>query len=135
MIFQDPLSGLNPVFSVGDQIVEVIMAHRRISREQAKAQAIDVLDRVQIPDARRRFDHYTHQFSGGMRQRVLTAMAIVLGPQVLIAEEPTTALDGTVQAQILDLLDDLRRETGMADVLITHDLGIVARNAESMAVL
>jgi len=135
IIFQDPMSGLNPVFSVGEQIGEVLRAHRRISPAQAKTQAIDLLNRVQIPDARRRFDHYPHQFSGGMRQRVLTAMAIAHGPQVLIADEPTTALDVTVQAQVLDLIDSLRREAGMAVVLITHDLGIVARHADRMVVM
>ena len=135
MIFQDPLSGLNPVFSVGEQIVEVILAHRDISRAQAKVRAIGLLERMQIPDAARRFDHYPYQFSGGMCQRVLIAMAIALGPQVLIADEPTTALDVTVQAQVLDLIDSLRRETGMAVVLITHDLGIVARHADRVAVM
>ena len=135
MIFQDPLSGLNPVFSVGEQIVEVIRAHRRISRSDATAQAIELLERMQIPDARRRFGHFPHQFSGGMCQRVLIAMAIALGPKVLIADEPTTALDVTVQAQVLDLIDSLRRETGMAVVLITHDLGIVARHADRVAVM
>jgi len=135
MIFQDPLSGLNPVFTVGDQIVEVLRAHRRISRRQAREKAVELLERVQIPDPRRRLDDYPHQFSGGMRQRVLTAMAIAHEPQVLIADEPTTALDVTVQAQVLDLIDTLRRETGMAVVLITHDLGIVARHADSMTVM
>ena len=135
MIFQDPLSGLNPVFTVGQQIVEVLQAHLPIGAAQAKNRAIELLEKVQIPDARRRFDHYPHQFSGGMRQRVLTAMAIALDPKVLIADEPTTALDVTVQAQVLDLIDGLRRDTGMAVVLITHDLGIVARHAERMAVM
>ena len=135
MIFQDPLSGLNPVFSIGDQIVEVLRAHRRLSRSQAREWAVELLARVQIPDPWRRLDDYPHQFSGGMRQRVLTAMAIAHEPRVLIADEPTTALDVTVQAQILDLIDGLRRETGMAVVLITHDLGIVARHADSMTVM
>ena len=135
MIFQDPLSGLNPVFSVGDQIVEVLRAHRKMSHADARAKAISLLDRVQIPDPQRRLDDFPHQFSGGMRQRVLTAMAIAHGPKVLIADEPTTALDVTVQAQVLDLIDALRRDTGMAVVLITHDLGIVARHADRMAVM
>jgi oligopeptide transport system ATP-binding protein len=135
MIFQDPLSGLNPVFTVGQQIVEVLQAHLPLGAAQAKTRAIGLLEKVQIPDAARRFDHYPHQFSGGMRQRVLTAMAIALDPKVLIADEPTTALDVTVQAQVLDLIDGLRRDTGMAVVLITHDLGIVARHADRMAVM
>ena len=135
MIFQDPLSGLNPVFTIGDQIVEVLRAHRSIGRKDARKEAIKLLERVQIPDAHRRLDDFPHQFSGGMRQRVLTAMAIAHGPQVLIADEPTTALDVTVQAQVLDLLDGLRRDAGMAVVLITHDLGIVARHADRMVVM
>ena len=135
MIFQDPLSGLNPVFTVGDQLVEVLKAHSKMGRGEARAKAISLLDRVQIPDPQRRLDDFPHQFSGGMRQRVLTAMAIAHGPKVLIADEPTTALDVTVQAQVLDLIDALRRDTGMAVVLITHDLGIVARHADRMAVM
>ena len=135
MIFQDPLSGLNPVFTVGDQIAEVLQAHRKMSRGEARAEAIRLLERVQIPDAPRRLDDFPHQFSGGMRQRVLTAMAIAHGPKVLIADEPTTALDVTVQAQVLDLIDALRRDAGMAVVLITHDLGIVARHADRVAVM
>jgi oligopeptide transport system ATP-binding protein len=135
MIFQDPLSGLNPVFTVGEQIAEVLRAHRRIGRTEARREAVRLLERVQIPDAARRLDDYPHQFSGGMRQRVLTAMAIAHSPKVLIADEPTTALDVTVQAQVLELLDTLRREAGMAVVLITHDMGIVARHADRMAVL
>jgi oligopeptide/dipeptide ABC transporter ATP-binding protein len=135
MIFQDPLSGLNPVFTVGDQIIEVLRAHRKISRSDARKQAIALLERVQIPDAQRRLDDFPHQFSGGMRQRVLTAMAIANGPRVLIADEPTTALDVTVQAQVLDLIDTLRRDAGMAVVLITHDLGLVARHADRMSVM
>lgn len=135
MIFQDPLSSLNPVFTVGDQLIEVLRAHRSMSRAAARAEAIRLLERVQIPDAGRRLEDYPHQFSGGMRQRVLTAMAIAHEPEVLIADEPTTALDVTVQAQVLDLIDGLRRETGMAVVLITHDLGIVARHADRMSVM
>ena len=135
MIFQDPLSGLNPVFTVGDQLIEVLRAHSKMSRGEARAKAISLLDRVQIPDPQRRLHDFPHQFSGGMRQRVLTAMAIAHGPRVLIADEPTTALDVTVQAQVLDLIDALRRDTGMAVVLITHDLGIVARHADRMAVM
>ncbi|MCA3423079.1 MAG: ABC transporter ATP-binding protein [Roseomonas sp.] len=135
MVFQDPLTGLNPVFRIGDQIIEVLRAHLPISRAEARERAIALLARVQIPDPARRVDDYPHQFSGGMRQRVLIAMAIALGPRVLIADEPTTALDVTVQAQVLDLLTDLREADGMAMVLITHDLGVVARQADRVAVM
>ncbi len=135
MVFQDPLTGLNPVFRVGDQIVEVLRAHLSIGRREARQRSVELLARVQIPDPGRRVDDYPHQFSGGMRQRVLIAMAISLGPRVLIADEPTTALDVTVQAQVLDLLGDLRDAEGMAMVLITHDLGVVARQADRVAVM
>jgi oligopeptide/dipeptide ABC transporter ATP-binding protein len=135
IVFQDPLTALNPVFTIGDQIIEVIRAHMAITRSAARKQAVEVLARVQIPDPHRRIDDYPHQFSGGMRQRALIAMAIALGPKVLIADEPTTALDVTVQAQVLELLRDLKRETGMGLVLITHDLGVVARHADRVAVL
>ena len=135
MVFQDPLTGLNPVFRIGDQITEVLRAHLPISRQAARERAIELLARVQIPDPARRVNDYPHQFSGGMRQRVLIAMAIALGPRVLIADEPTTALDVTVQAQVLDLLTDLRQADGMAMVLITHDLGVVARQADRVAVM
>ena len=135
MVFQDPLTALNPVFTIGSQIIEVLRAHLSLSRAAARDRAIEILARVHIPDPHRRIDDYPHQFSGGMRQRALIAMAIALGPKVLIADEPTTALDVTVQAQVLELLGDLKRETGMALVLITHDLGIVARHADRIAVL
>jgi oligopeptide transport system ATP-binding protein len=135
MVFQDPLTALNPLFTIGAQIIRVIRAHRRVSHQEARALAVKVLRRVHIPDPDRRIDDYPHQLSGGMRQRVLIAMAIALGPKVLIADEPTTALDVTVQAQILELLDELRRDTGMALILITHDLGLVARYAERVAVM
>ena len=135
MVFQDALTALNPVFTIGDQLIEVIRAHRRVPRAAARAQAIAMLARVQIPSPERRIDDYPHHLSGGMRQRVLIAMAIALGPLVLIADEPTTALDVTVQAQILELLADLRRESGMALVLISHDLGLVAKYADRVAVM
>jgi oligopeptide transport system ATP-binding protein len=134
MVFQDPLSALNPVFSIGSQIVEVLRAHLPIGKREARERAIALLERVHIPDPRRRVDDYPHQLSGGMRQRALIAMAIALGPRVLIADEPTTALDVTVQAQILELLAELQDETGMGLVLITHDLGLVARHADRVAV-
>lgn len=135
MVFQDPLSGLNPVFRIGEQIIEAIRAHRRMSRRDARAEAIRLLERVHIPAASSRIDDYPHQLSGGMRQRALIAMAIALDPAVLIADEPTTALDVTVQAQILELLSDIQNETGMGMVLITHDLGLVARHADRVAVM
>ena len=135
MIFQDPLNCLNPTMKVGRQITEALRYHEGLSGAAARARAIELLDRVQIPEARTRVDHYPFQFSGGMRQRVMIAMAISGSPKVLIADEPTTALDVTVQAQILDLLRDLQRENGMGIVLITHDLGVVARMADEVAVM
>jgi oligopeptide/dipeptide ABC transporter ATP-binding protein len=135
MIFQDPLSSLHPLYRVGWQIEEMIRSHRRVDRRTARARAVELLDMVGIPQAARRLDDYPHQFSGGMRQRVMIAMAIALDPKILIADEPTTALDVTVQAQVMDLLKDLQRETGMGLVLITHDLGVVNEVADSVAVM
>src|SRR5215472_17149184 len=136
MIFQEPMTSLNPVFTVGDQITEAMRAHdRKTSGSELKARAIDALNRVRIPAPARRFDEYPHQMSGGMRQRVMIAMALACSPDLLIADEPTTALDVTVQAQILDLLRDLQQQTGMAIILITHDLGIVAEMANEVAVM
>jgi oligopeptide transport system ATP-binding protein len=135
MIFQDALSALNPVYSVGFQIGEMFRAHRGVSRKEAKRHAVELMDRVRIPAAAERVNDYPHQFSGGMRQRVMIAMAIALDPKILIADEPTTALDVTVQAQVMDLLKDLQRETGMGLVLITHDLGVVNEVADNVAVM
>jgi peptide/nickel transport system ATP-binding protein/oligopeptide transport system ATP-binding protein len=136
MIFQEPMTSLNPVFTVGDQITEAMRAHdRQASTRELKARAIAALDRVRIPSPARRFDDYPHQMSGGMRQRVMIAMALSCNPDLLIADEPTTALDVTVQAQILDLLRDLQQQSGMAIVLITHDLGVVAEMADEVAVM
>jgi peptide/nickel transport system ATP-binding protein/oligopeptide transport system ATP-binding protein len=136
MIFQEPMTSLNPVFTVGDQITEAMRAHdRTTSSAVLKARAIDALTRVRIPAPARRFDEYPHQMSGGMRQRVMIAMALACAPDLLIADEPTTALDVTVQAQILDLLRELQQQTGMAIILITHDLGIVAEMANEVAVM
>jgi len=136
MIFQEPMTSLNPVFTVGAQIVEAISAHdRSVSTAGLRARAIQALDRVRIPAAARRFDEYPHQMSGGMRQRVMIAMALACSPDLLIADEPTTALDVTVQAEILDLLRELQQESGMAIILITHDLGVVAEMADEVAVM
>ena len=135
MIFQEPMSSLNPVHRVGDQIVEVLRAHELLSREAARRRAVELLERVQIAEPARRFDDYPHQLSGGQRQRVMIAIAIACGPQLLIADEPTTALDVTVQAQVLALLDSLRRELRMALLLITHDLGVVAEYADRVLVM
>ncbi|PZW51026.1 oligopeptide/dipeptide ABC transporter ATP-binding protein [Humitalea rosea] len=135
MIFQEPMTSLNPAFCAGNQIAEVLALHRGLSRHAAYEEAIRALDQVRIPDARRRAAQYPHQLSGGMRQRVMIAMALACRPKLLIADEPTTALDVTVQAQILELLDELKRETGTAIVLITHDLGVVADHAEQVVVM
>ncbi len=135
MIFQEPMTSLNPVFTAGDQIAEAIMLHQNVSRAEALSRAVALLDRVGIPEARRRADDYPHQLSGGMRQRVMIAMAVSCQPKVLIADEPTTALDVTVQAQIFDLLNDLQRETGAAIMLITHDMGAIAEMADRVAVM
>ena len=136
MIFQEPMTSLNPVFTIGDQITEAMRAHDRSrSAAEMRKRAIDALDRVRIPAAARRLDDYPHQMSGGMRQRVMIAMALACSPDLLIADEPTTALDVTVQAQILDLLRELQTQSGMAIILITHDLGIVAETADEVAVM
>ncbi len=135
MIFQDPLSAFDPFFSVGNQIGEVFRLHTGASRRAARERAVTLLDRVRIPDAARRVDAYPHELSGGMRQRALIAMALACGPSVLVADEPTTALDVTVQAQILDLLDELRTDLGMALVLVTHDLGVVAGSVDEVLVM
>ena len=135
MVFQDALSALNPVFSVGYQIAETLRVREGMPRRDALAKAIELMERVRIPDAAGRVHDYPHEFSGGMRQRVTIAMALALNPAVLIADEPTTALDVTVQAQILDLLAELRRDLNMALILITHDLGVVAEVADRIAVM
>jgi peptide/nickel transport system ATP-binding protein len=135
MIFQDPLSSLHPFFKIGDQLVEAVQAHRDVTKSQALDRAVEMLELVGIPDARRRAAGYPHEFSGGMRQRVMIAMALVNDPKLLIADEPTTALDVTVQAQILELMARLQAERGMAIVIITHDLGIVAELAGEVAVM
>jgi peptide/nickel transport system ATP-binding protein len=135
MIFQDPLSSLHPFYKVGKQLVEAVQAHKYMSRQQAKERAIEYLGMVGIPDPRRRFDNYPHEFSGGMRQRAMIAMALINEPRLLIADEPTTALDVTVQAQILDLIARLQNELDMAVILITHDLGVVAEVTDTIAVM
>ncbi|MFI8002312.1 dipeptide ABC transporter ATP-binding protein [Streptomyces sp. NPDC086010] len=135
MVFQDPLSSLDPYYAVGDQIAEVYRVHTRASRRAARARAVEVLDRVGIPDAARRSRSRPHEFSGGMRQRALIAMALACEPRLLIADEPTTALDVTVQAQILDLLHGLRRETGMGLLLVTHDVGVAAESVDDVLVM
>ncbi len=135
MVFQDALTALNPAFTVGDQIAELFQVHRGVNRSEALKRAVEMLDRVRIPSAQSRVKDYPHQFSGGMRQRVMIAMGLALDPDLLIADEPTTALDVTVQAQILELLRDITAERGMALILITHDLGVAAEIADRIAVM
>ncbi|UGQ09452.1 ABC transporter ATP-binding protein [Yinghuangia sp. ASG 101] len=135
MIFQDALSALNPVLSVGKQLGEMFRVHRGMSRREAKAKAVELMDLVRIPAAKARVDDYPHQFSGGMRQRIMIAMAMALEPDLIIADEPTTALDVTVQAQVMDLLAALQREFHMGLILITHDLGVVADVADNIVVM
>jgi oligopeptide/dipeptide ABC transporter ATP-binding protein len=135
MIFQDPLSALNPVFKVGHQVAEVIQAHEKIGRIPARRRAVELLAEVGIPNARQRAQEYPHQYSGGMRQRAMIAMALALDPVLLLADEPTTALDVTVQAQIMTLLRKLQEDRGTAIVLITHDLGVVAGHADRVLVM
>ena len=135
MIFQDALSSLNPVLSVGQQLGEMFVVHRGMSRGDAREKAIELMDRVRIPAARQRVGDFPHQFSGGMRQRIMIAMAMALEPSLIIADEPTTALDVTVQAQVMDLLAELQREYNMGLILITHDLGVVADVADKIAVM
>ena len=135
MIFQEPMTSLNPSFTVGDQIGEALLRHRGLSAKAARAAAVDMLARVRIPSPKERVDEYPHKLSGGMRQRVMIAMALICAPALLIADEPTTALDVTIQAQILELLAKLRQETGSAIILITHDLGVVAETCDDVAVM
>jgi len=135
MVFQEPMTSLNPVLTIGDQIVEAVILHRHVTATNAKERALEMLDLVGIPTPRRRFADYPHQLSGGMRQRVMIAMALACEPKLLIADEPTTALDVTIQAQILELMRELRERLGMAMMLITHDLGVVAEMCDDVAVM
>jgi oligopeptide/dipeptide ABC transporter ATP-binding protein len=135
MIFQDPMTSLNPTLTIGTQITETIRRHYDVPKQQARKKAIELLEEVQIPRAADRLDDYPHRFSGGMRQRVMIAIALSCDPKLLIADEPTTALDVTVQAAVLDLLDDLRQAHDMAMILITHDMGVVAESADDIVVM
>jgi peptide/nickel transport system ATP-binding protein len=135
MVFQDPLSAMHPFYRIGDQLTEAYLVHNDVSKAVARTRAVDLLDRVGIPSPDKRIDDYPHQFSGGMRQRAMIAMALMCDPKLLIADEPTTALDVTVQAQILDLMKDLQKEFNSAIILITHDLGVVAQMAQSLVVM
>ena len=135
MVFQEPMTSLNPIYRVGEQIGEAVRAHLGVSRREAQALAVEMLRLVQIPDPARRVRDYPHQFSGGMRQRVMIAMALACKPKLLIADEPTTALDVTIQAQILELLDEMKAKLGMSIMLITHDMGVVAERAQRVVVM
>jgi peptide/nickel transport system ATP-binding protein len=135
MIFQEPLTALNPVFTIGEQISEALLIHKRITKKQAKDKACELLDRVRIPEARKRFDEYPFQLSGGMKQRALIAMALACEPKILIADEPTTALDVTIQAGILELMKELQKEMNMGIIFITHDLGVVAEIADAVSIM
>jgi oligopeptide/dipeptide ABC transporter ATP-binding protein len=135
MVFQDPMSSLDPAFTIGHQLIEGIRLHQRMRRAQARARAVEMLDLVGIPDARSRMDEYAHRLSGGMRQRVMIAMALINEPKFLIADEPTTALDVTIQAQILELLKQLQEELGMSMIFVTHDLGVVADICDRVVVM
>lgn len=135
MIFQEPMTSLNPVFTVGDQIMEAILLHQNLTRQAAKKKCLEMMELVGIPDVNQRFDYYPHQMSGGLRQRVMIAMALACEPQVLIADEPTTALDVTIQAQILHLIRDLQKRLGTAVILITHDFGVIAEVCDEVAVM
>ncbi|MEG0377723.1 MAG: ABC transporter ATP-binding protein [Eubacterium sp.] len=135
MIFQDPMTSLNPTLSIGRQIMEAVLVHEKVSREEAKKRAVILMGQVGIDDSEKRFDQYPHQFSGGMCQRSVIAIALACGPKLLIADEPTTALDVTIQSQILDLINDIQRRTGITVLFITHDLGVVANVADRVAVM
>jgi len=135
MIFQEPMTSLNPVFSVGDQVGEVIRLHKKLSAKETRNRVVDMFQRVGIPAAEQRLDEYPHQMSGGMRQRVMIAMALACNPKMMIADEPTTALDVTIQAQILDLMNKLKADTGASILFITHDLGVIAEMAQHVAVM
>ena len=135
MIFQDPMTSLNPTMTIGKQIMEPIIKHQGFSKEDARKRAIELIELVGISDAEKRFKQYPHQFSGGMRQRIVIAISLACNPKVLIADEPTTALDVTIQAQILELIKDLQEKTGVAVIFITHDLGVVANMADRVAVM
>ncbi len=135
MIFQDPMTSLNPVFTVGNQLMEAILAHRNVTKKECREESYKILELVGIPDIKRRFENYPHEFSGGMRQRVMIAMAIANSPSILIADEPTTALDVTIQAQILELMDELKEKTKSSIIIITHDMGVVAKYADRVMVM
>ncbi|MBM4308287.1 MAG: ABC transporter ATP-binding protein [Deltaproteobacteria bacterium] len=135
MIFQEPMTSLNPVFRIGDQIAEAIRLHRKVGKSKAFLHSVEMLEKVGIPDSEKRAEEYPHQLSGGMRQRVMIAMALCCNPKLLIADEPTTALDVTIQAQILELINDLKQEIGSSVLIITHDLGVIAEMASSVAVM
>ena len=135
MIFQEPMTALNPVFTAGEQIIEVFMTHRKMNRDEARQASLKMMERVRIPDPARRLDEYPHQMSGGMKQRVMIAMALACEPALIIADEPTTALDVTIQAQILRLMQDLQKQSGTSILFITHDLGVIAEVADDVAVM